>query len=184
MSVIYHKIWSDLWHHKARTLQVVLIVAMGALAIGVIFGAKELFAEAITDSWRGAVPPTIQLAVSPTVDDDDLVAIENIEGVAEAEGRMTGTLEWRLDPTHEWQPGGLNARDDYADQKLATLDLVAGEWPRKDNFAVEVGADSYFGVQVGDQVHLRINDREQLVKVAGYVSNTLAQSPGAGGDSI
>jgi putative ABC transport system permease protein len=182
VSVIYHKIWSDLWHHKARTLQVVLIVAMGALAIGVIFGAKELFAEAITDSWRGAVPPTIQLAVSPTVDDDDLVAIENIEGVAEAEGRMTGTLEWRLDPTHEWQPGGLNARDDYADQKLATLDLVAGEWPRKDSFAVEVGADSYFGVQVGDQVHLRINDREQLVKVAGYVSNTLAQSPGAGGD--
>jgi len=155
---------------------------MGALAIGVIFGAKELFAEAITDSWRGAVPPTIQLAVNPPVDDDDLVAIENIEGVAEAEGRMTGTLEWRLDPTHEWQPGGLNARNDYADQKLATLELVAGEWPRKDNFAVEVGADSYFGVQVGDQVYLRINDREQLFKVAGYVSNPLAQSPGAGGD--
>jgi putative ABC transport system permease protein len=182
LSVIYHKIWNDLWHNKARTTQVVLIVAMGAFAIGVIFGAKQLFAEAITDSWQAANPPTIQLAVSPTVDDDDLVAIEHIGGVTEAEGRVTGVLEWRLDPNDEWQPGGLNARDDYAAQELATLKLVEGEWPHKNTFALEVGADKYFGAEVGDTLHVRINDHEQMITVGGYVSNPFTQPPGAGGD--
>ena len=182
MSVIYHKIWSDLWHNKARTTQVVLIVTMGALAIGVIFGAKQLFAEAITGYWQAANPPTIQLAVSPTVDDDDLVAIENIEGVSQAEGRLTGVLEWRLDPNDNWQSGGLNARDDYVAQALATLELVEGEWPHKNTFALEVGADKYFDAAVGDTVHVRINGREHVATVSGYVSNPFSQPPGAGGD--
>lgn len=182
MSVIYHKIWSDLWHNKARTAQVVLIVVMGVFAIGVIFGAKQIFAEAITATWQAANPPTIQLAVSPPLDDDDLVAIGNIEGVTEAEGRLTAVLEWRLDPNDEWQPGGLNARDDYTAQKLATLELVEGEWPYKNIFALEVGADKYFGAKVGDTLHIRINDHEQLVTVGGYVSNPFTQSPGVGGD--
>ena len=182
MKVIYYKIWSDLWHHKARTAQVVLIVAMGALAIGVIFGAKELFADVITSTWRAANPPSIQLALNPTLDDDDLVAVKNIEGVAEAEGRMTGTLEWRLGPDDEWQAGGLNAREDYNHQKLATLELVKGEWPHRDSFAVEAGADNYFGVQVGDLVTVRISGREQVITVGGTVSNRFTQPPGAGGD--
>ena len=42
MSVIYSKIWSGLWHHKARTLQVVLIIAMGAFAVGMIIGTRNL----------------------------------------------------------------------------------------------------------------------------------------------
>jgi ABC-type lipoprotein release transport system permease subunit len=55
MSVIYHKIWSDLWQHKARTLQVVLIIAMGAMAVGMIIGAVVwlvlIVALSITASW-------------------------------------------------------------------------------------------------------------------------------------
>ena len=52
MNVIYYKIWSDLWRHKARTLQVVLIIAMGAFAIGMIVGARSLTAQHNNASWR------------------------------------------------------------------------------------------------------------------------------------
>ena len=33
MGVIRYKIWQDLWSNKTRTLQVVLIIAVGAFAI-------------------------------------------------------------------------------------------------------------------------------------------------------
>ena len=52
MRVIYHKIWSDLWHHKARTLQVALIIAMGAFGIGLVIGARNLTVKAIAQSWQ------------------------------------------------------------------------------------------------------------------------------------
>ena len=48
MSVINHKIWRDLWHNKGRTFQIVLIIAMGAFAIGMIIGSSGLMWERMT----------------------------------------------------------------------------------------------------------------------------------------
>ena len=42
MGVIRHKIWSDIWHNKGRTAQVVLIIAMGAFAIGMTLATVML----------------------------------------------------------------------------------------------------------------------------------------------
>jgi hypothetical protein len=39
MSVIRHKTWRDLWEDKGRTFQVVLIIAIGAFAVGTTLGA-------------------------------------------------------------------------------------------------------------------------------------------------
>ena len=47
MSVIYAKLWADLWGNKMRTLQIVLIVALGALGSGLALGARNLTAAAI-----------------------------------------------------------------------------------------------------------------------------------------
>jgi len=40
MSVIWNKVWFDLWQNKGRTFQVVLIIAMGAFAIGMIIASR------------------------------------------------------------------------------------------------------------------------------------------------
>ena len=52
MGVLRYKIWSDLWKNKGRTLQVVLIVGMGAFAIGMIISARMLMIPAMRDMWR------------------------------------------------------------------------------------------------------------------------------------
>ena len=36
MSVIWHKVWRDLAHNKARTALVVLSIAVGVFALGVV----------------------------------------------------------------------------------------------------------------------------------------------------
>ena len=38
MSVIWHKVWFDLWNNKIRTLLAVVNIAVGVFAIGTTFG--------------------------------------------------------------------------------------------------------------------------------------------------
>ncbi len=169
MSVIYHKIWYDLWHNKARTLQVALIIAMGAFGIGLVVGARNLTINPMAESWQVARPPMIQVAVDPPMSDDELLALEKIEGVAEAEGLMSTTFKWRRTPNEEWQVGNLQARDDYTDQKMLKFNLVSGEWPHKNSFAVGAGFDTFFDVYPGDTLYLEINNRKHMVKVGSVL---------------
>ena len=49
-----------------------------------VLGGRQLFAQEVNQSWRAVSPPTIQLSVDPPLDDDQLLALKKIEGVAEA----------------------------------------------------------------------------------------------------
>ena len=176
VNVIYYKIWRDVWHNKARTLQVVLIIAVGAFAVGLIIGARNLTLKAINTSWQAASPSMIKLAVDPPMSDEELLALKKIDGVAEVEGVLTSNFEWRLTPRDKWQAGALYARDDYGKQKMNTVKLVSGEWPHHKSLAVGEGFDTAFGVDEGDDIHLKINDREYVVPIRGVIYNA-AQPP-------
>ncbi len=182
MNAIYHKIWRDLWHNKARTWQVVLIIAMGAFAIGMIIDARNLSREAITSVWRQATPPMMMLWVNPTVDDDGLTALKRIEGASVVDGMLTETIEWRRTPADEWQSAGLIARDDYDDQKLNVIHLLSGNWPQRNTFAVGKDSDTYFNIFEGDSLTIKINDKEREITVGGTMFNQLAEPLAVGGD--
>ncbi len=183
MSVIRYKIWSDLWNNKGRTLQVVLIIAMGAFAIGMIIGSRNLMRAAMTESWQAASPAMINLAVNPRVDDDVITTLENMQGVAEVEGLLETTIEWRESPDEEWQVGQLTAREDYEEQSYTILELVSGSWPEDDRYAVEQGGDTYFGIQPGQSLYLRVNDREHIITIDGTIYNPISQPPSFGGNA-
>lgn len=81
MGVIWSKIWHDLWKDRGRTLQVVVIIAVGAFAIGMIINARNLVIREVTEVWLKASPLMIGLAVDPPVDDDMLIVLSNLRGV-------------------------------------------------------------------------------------------------------
>ncbi len=93
MNVIYHKLWSDLWRHRLRTSQTVLVIAMGAFAIGMIIGGRNLTVAAITEVRQRSSPPMIMMWVRPAIDDNQLAALKNIEGVSEVEGLLMANIE-------------------------------------------------------------------------------------------
>lgn len=171
MKVIYYKIWRDVWHHKARTLQVVMIIAMGAFAVGMVIGARNLAFEALAAAWQTTSPSMIKLEVDPALNDDEILALKKIEGVTEAEGQMSASFQWRLASHEAWQVGFLSARDDYMDQKMNTVALVSGEWPHQKSLAVGAGFDTAFGVYLGDEIQLKINEREYVAPIEGVVYN-------------
>jgi putative ABC transport system permease protein len=181
MGVIRYKIWSDLWARKARTLQVVLIIAMGAFAIGMIITTRTLMVAGMSEIWSAVSPSTITMWASPSVGDDAITALKRIEGLEDVEGYATATVEWRLSPDDEWSAAALIARDDYTDQRYTTLGLISGEWPQENTVAVVQGVDVVFGIQEGGQVTIRVDDREYLVKIGGMVYDPVAAPPGFGG---
>jgi putative ABC transport system permease protein len=181
MGVIRYKIWSDLWAHKARTLQVVMIIAMGAFAIGMIITTRTLMVGGMDIIWRAVSPATITLWTDPRVDDDAIMALKRIEGVEDVEGYATTSIEWRLGPDDEWSAAVLIARDDYTKQRYTTLGLLSGEWPKEKTFAVVQGADVVYDIQEGRQITIRVDDREHVVKIGGIVYDPVASPPSYGG---
>jgi hypothetical protein len=131
MSVVQIKIWSDLWHNKSRTLQVVLIVAMGAFAIGMIVGSSDLMRTQLTQIWRDASPSMINLATDPAIDDETIETLRHIPGVADVEGALETSIEWRQAAGEPWQTATLLARADYTEQTFAKLALKSGSWPER-----------------------------------------------------
>ena len=56
MGVLWDKVWRDLWENKGRTIQVVLIIAVGTFAIGMIIGTRQFMITGMQMSWRHVLP--------------------------------------------------------------------------------------------------------------------------------
>jgi len=181
MGVLWHKILRDLWGNKGRTLQVVLIIGIGAAAIGMIMGTRTLMVSGMQQIWLAGSPAMINLYVGPPVTEDEVVALRQVEGVAQIEGICNTVIEWRVSPGEEWKQGNLNARVDYQHQQLNILELVSGGWPHRKAMVVEQGSDSFFGIPLDGKVYLRVNDREVQVQIGGDIYNPLSTPAYFGG---
>ena len=98
---------------------------LGAIAIGLVIGGRNLIQGTIADQWKAAEPPNIKLAVTPPLTPEQLRALERIEGVDQVEGLLNSSIEWRFPGETEWQTALLEARD-YSDQKMEVVDLISG----------------------------------------------------------
>jgi putative ABC transport system permease protein len=165
MSTLLNKVWFDLWQDKSRTLQVVLVIALGAIAIGLVIGGRNLIADSVLAGAQAAEPAHIRLSVSPPVTKDQLERIERIEGVAEAEGLQTAPVEWRYVGDDEWQTGVLNGREDYTEQKMTVVGLVSGVWPERNTIGVGQISVGPSTVKEGDTIELRFGERVRTVNV-------------------
>ncbi|MEJ2752698.1 MAG: ABC transporter permease, partial [Chloroflexota bacterium] len=183
MGVIRYKIWQDLWSNKTRTLQVVLIIAVGAFAIGMIIYTRNNVIQAMQQSWIESSPPMIGMWNWPRITDDDIRSLKKIEGVVDVEGVAAESIEWRLDENQEWRPGGVTARTDFYDQHFAKLTLMNGRWPEENEIVVGQGTDTVFGAEAGKQVFFKTEGRDKVYTVVGTVSDPLALPPSFGGNA-
>ena len=167
MNGLLTKVWFDLWSNKARTIQVVLVIALGAIGIGLVIGGRNLIAGTISDEWQEAQPPAIKLGVTPYLTDDQLRTINTIDGVYQVEGTMNASVEWRFPGEVEWQTALLEGRKDFEDQQMELINLISGEWPFRNEIGVIRTADELYGVGEGDIIEVRVNDRIRTLNISG-----------------
>jgi putative ABC transport system permease protein len=180
MGVLGVKIFRDLWNNKGRTLQVVLIIGLGAGSIGMIMGTRNLLIPGMQAIWQSQNPAMINLFTA-FLGEDDLQVLSKVEGVAEIEGKSGLIIEWRANPEEDWKQASLSARADYENQKLNRLELLNGRWPAEEVMAIGQDGEAFFKVSPDQEIFVRVNDREVKVLLSGTVYDQLIQPAYLGG---
>jgi putative ABC transport system permease protein len=163
----WRKVLRDLWGNKIRTILVVLSIAIGVFAIGMIVGTQILLREDLAVAWNATNPASATLYSDP-FDADLLHSIERLDGVVAAEGRRGLSLSLLLDDGERKQMNVL-AVDDFEGMQLNTISSVTGQWPPPENgLVIERASLAVAGLEVGDTAVVETaSGREKELEVVG-----------------
>ena len=81
MSVIWNKVWFDLWYNKARTILAILSIAAGVFAIGSIFGMVDQMLSTIDAAHQATFPSHINMFLRDRIDHNTAIRLKSIEGL-------------------------------------------------------------------------------------------------------
>jgi putative ABC transport system permease protein len=182
MSIIWRKVWRDLWDSKFRTLLVVISTAVGVFALGFVYGTSDVLRARMTESHRASVFPHITFYTG-LFDEDVIDTMRHEPGVADVEGQRVATFRWKLEDEPDWRDGAVIARADYEAQHMDLFDLRDGSWPAGRKLAVERLASRYFGVPMGTTVSVEFGRTERRLPVEGIVRMSQVFPPQWGGDA-
>ncbi len=184
MSVIWRKVWSDLWDNKVRTVLAVLSIAAGVSAIGATFGMVDQLLTGMDTAHQAVIPSHIFMALQGDIDRDTADRLKKIEGVEDIEVTNEVAVRYKLHPDDEWQAARLINRDDYQNQTYDILQLKEGEWPHKDHLAIERLSSQHFGIAIGDSVIFETDKSDRVLTIAGKIRHNFVEPPQFGGDAV
>ncbi len=182
MSVIWNKVWSDLWHHKMRTLLAVISIAAGVFALGAIFGMIDQLIPNLNRVHASIEPANLTMFLNDRISQDTAERLQNIEGVTGVEVINEIPVRYRLSSDEDWQPAMVTMRADYEEQRFSLMQLKAGEWPYRNNVGVDIRAAQYLGLEFGDKVIFELDGTDRALPVTGNIRHHYMTSPDFGDD--
>ncbi len=164
------KVARDLASHKVRSLLVVLSIAVGVFAIGVIAGTEHIIDTQFADAYLASNPAHATLSVS-AFDDDLLAVVARTEGVKAASASFGVSLQVENPASGRWQDLTLLARPAWQDLPVNSLRPEQGAWPPPlGGIVLERNSLPLLGAQIGDTVQVDLGDgRLRDVTIAGTV---------------
>ncbi|RMF05686.1 MAG: ABC transporter permease, partial [Chloroflexi bacterium] len=184
MSVIWNKVWSDLWDNKIRTALAVLSISAGVFAIGATFGMVDQLLTGMDNAHRAVTPSHAFLALTGTIDRDTANRLKKIDGVEDIELLNEISVRYKVHPDDEWQAARFIMRDDYTNQKYDILQLKEGDWPHKNHIGIERLSSQHFGIDIGDQVIFELDKTDRPLDVTGKMRHNFVEPPQFGGDAV
>ncbi len=169
-------LWRDIARHRARSVLVVLAVAIGLVSAGAVLDSWALIRRATEVGFRGSLPVSATLGVDG-VDPGLLAEVRRLPGVAAARGRRV--LAGAVQGHGAWTPAQVVLLDDFTDASMARLQPDAGSWPPTDGaIVVERSSLELAAVTVGEPVSLRIGRGEAHALALGGVVRDVSVAPG------
>lgn len=107
----WQKVWRELWLYRARSILVILSIAVGVFAVGMIAGAWQILQREMTASYM-AVEPASAILYTADFDDNLLQTISRLPDVAAAVGRRSIATRAQLNDG-SWVRLELNALSSY-----------------------------------------------------------------------
>jgi len=158
------KVYRDLWINRSRTVLIILSIAVGVFAIGLIGMSQLALLESLNAQYAAMHPADAILLTGPMLDEDFVEGIRNMRGVEEAEGRRYLFVRISLDGRGEtWRDLTLYALHDYNDQRLLLVRQQDGIYPpEKGQVLMERASMTYIGAEPGEQILIKTPDGRQF----------------------
>jgi putative ABC transport system permease protein len=171
MRTAFNKVRRDLWRNKARTILVVLSIAVGVMALGMVTSSNYLVLNQMSKSHAASNPSHVHIWFSRPVDDTVLNSLKRIDGVEDIMGIASASIRWKTSPPEEWQSGILYYfGSEFEGQKFDKLTLLEGSWPKDYFIAVERAHIISYGLpDLGGTIYFEVNERPRAVQVQGVV---------------
>ena len=167
----WHKILGDLWSYKIRTAVVVLSIAVGVFAVGMIAGTQVILTRDMQASYLAIDPPAAILGVADF--DDDLVeAIRRMPQVDDAEGHAG--LSVRLNVGGDkWRTLQIQALPDFHAIRVNKITSEQGAWPPPEHeILIERSSLELTNAHVGDRITVELADgTRRAIRIAGTAHN-------------
>jgi putative ABC transport system permease protein len=166
----WRKVLSDLWGNRTRTILVVLSIAVGVFAVGMIMGSGQIMTRDLAEQYARTDPSVAQIYTRDSFDEDLVNTIRRMRGVGEAESRRTIAARYNVGP-QQWREIQLVALRDYKEIRVDKVWPKAGAWPPPDKqVLLEQSSLAVVGKKIGDDLLIETPDgREHHMRIAGVV---------------
>ncbi|RPJ23868.1 MAG: ABC transporter permease, partial [Chloroflexi bacterium] len=173
----WYKVLNDLFGNKTRTLLIVLSMAVGLFAIGIILSARTILSEGLASSFAAIHPSSGSVRTIEPFDEDFLEAVRSMPEVQEADARRNISARVEVAPG-EWQNISLFVIADYNDIRVNKVSSESGAWPPPEReILIERAALSVIKAQAGDVIRIKLpNDTQREMRIAGLAYDP-AQMP-------
>jgi putative ABC transport system permease protein len=165
------KVISDLKGNLSRSLLVILSIAVGLFALGMIFTIDLVVSKDMRTGYSQINPPNIQMKISG-IDDEVLTRIENIDGISHAEGIRQFGLRIR-DKDGEWARIEITAREKFENVDINQIKVVDGSLKLLDrDILIDQFKLKKIAVFSNDLVHLELpSGKTRDVHINGIIKD-------------
>ncbi len=168
LSPRWRKVLRDLWSNKTRTALVVLSIAVGVFAVGMIASSRLILERDLSASYLQTRPAHATLY--GTFTEDIVQTVRRMEGVEEVEARggMSGQVQVGED---DWRDLWLTTILDYDDMRVAMLSPESGAWPPDEReLLIERASLAMLDAEVGEMVTVETADgKQRTLRLAGVI---------------
>ncbi|HSW31787.1 MAG TPA: ABC transporter permease [Longimicrobiales bacterium] len=170
------KVRRDLWLHKARTVMVVLAVAVGIAGAGAVLDTWALLRVVVREEYLATNPPSATLWVD-SVDAGLLATVRALPGVRAAVARRTVVATATSGGVG--RTAMLFAGSDLGGSEVGRVVREAGDWPPGEGgFVLEASSESFVELAIGDSVALRLGSGAEVVLPVTGIARDAGLAPG------
>src|SRR5512138_2484981 len=164
----WYKVINDLFGNKTRTLLIVLSMAVGLFAIGIILSARTILSEGLANSFAAIHPSSGTIRTIEPFDEDFLEAVRSMPEVQEADARRNVSARVEVAPG-DWKNISLFVIANYNDIRVNKVASQSGAWPPPEReILIERDALGVIDAQVGDIVRIKMpNDTQREMRIVG-----------------
>lgn len=176
LSPRWQKVLRDVWHHKARTLLVVLAIAIGIIGAGAVLNTWSLLQRVTSEGYLATNPASATLQTDAS-DASLLERVRAIPGIESAEARRT-VIGAALSQG-AWQTAVLFAAEDFGTSRIGRIAPESGAWPPTDgDLIIERSSLDFSGAALGEAIVVRVGDGPEVPLMVSGVARDAGLAPG------